>query len=108
MEASDLILSGGYTVAVSIEMRRDLITQLAAVISSISGRSELAHIAHYDVTYAKRAAVAITDLLRTPKMATWGEDEDRDSFSIHEVCIAGDVSVWDFHIYSRFVSLLVE
>lgn len=108
MEASDLIMSGGYTVAVSVEVRRELITQLSAVISSISGRSDSAYIEHYNVTYAKRAATAIADLLRTPKMATWGEDEDRDCFNIHEVCVVGDVSVWDFHIYSRFVSLLAE
>ena len=108
MEAQDLILAGGYTVAVSVEVRRELITQLSAVISSIAGRSDSAYIEHYNVAYAKRAALAIADLLRTPKMATWGEDEDGDGFNIHEVCVAGDLSVWDFHIYSRFVSLLAE
>ena len=101
LEARDHIMTHGYCVAVSVCVRRALIAELCKTAAEVALRSNKDHIENYNAFYLQRAGNAIADLSKTPEMVL-GEDG-----VLEEVCVSGLVSVWQFHIYSKFYSLLV-
>lgn len=105
LEACDLIMSHGYCVAVSVSVRRALIAELCKIASAVALRSDKDHVEHYNSLYLQRAGNAIADLSKDPEMV-FGENGELEEVCMHEVCVSGLLSVWQFHIYSKFYSLL--